>query len=163
LIRARFEQRLRDEDVNPALVAAVRAALIAPARADRLIGQIRSCFDAGGQQFADLAEALQRIMRILPADAPDDFDRARLVDDAEITLSTILDGIPATTDLPGWISTGYPLVEPLRRFFDDVLVMTENLDLRAARLGLLNTVLRQAPSEIDWRDVHLLRQRSAQI
>jgi glycyl-tRNA synthetase len=51
----------------------------------------------------------------------------------------------------------------LRRFFGDVLVMAENLDLRAARLGLLNTVLRQAPPEIDWRDVHLLRQRSAGV
>ncbi|NUS43838.1 MAG: glycine--tRNA ligase subunit beta, partial [Mycobacteriaceae bacterium] len=159
LIRTRFEQRLRDEDVDPVLIAAVRTTLTTPVRADRLIGHIRDGIDTGGQRFADLVEALQRIMRILPTDTPTGFDRDHLVDDAETALATVLDGIPAAVDLPDWIDTGYTLVEPLTRFFDDVLVMTDDHGLRKARLGLLNTALRRAPSDIDWRDVHLLRQR----
>jgi glycyl-tRNA synthetase len=36
-------------------------------------------------------------------------------------------------------------------FFDDILVMAEDPDLRAARLGLLAAVLDLAPSTIDWQ------------
>jgi glycyl-tRNA synthetase len=43
------------------------------------------------------------------------------------------------------------VVEPVNTFFDDILVMAEDLDLRAARLGLLATVLTLAPSTIDWQ------------
>lgn len=44
----------------------------------------------------------------------------------------MLDNNPTTTDLSSWIGTGYTLVDPLKRFFDDVLMMTDDLDLRAA-------------------------------
>jgi glycyl-tRNA synthetase len=54
-------------------------------------------------------------------------------------------------ELAGFVEQGPQLVEPVNTFFDDILVMAEDPDLRAARLGLLAAVLDLAPSTIDWQ------------
>ncbi|MEV6071559.1 glycine--tRNA ligase [Nocardia sp. NPDC052001] len=162
LLSTRYEQRLRDEGIAIALIEATRAAASRPWRADHLQREIEQARTEQGHQFAELVEGLQRIMRILPPDTPADFDPAVLTEPAEqhlITVSTALSG-SRDQSLPAWASSAAPLSEALRRFFDDILVMSEEPALRAARLGLLTSVLQAAPRDIDWRSVHQLRSDS---
>lgn len=42
------------------------------------------------------------------------------------------------------------ITAPVNTFFDDVFVMTDDLDLRAARLGLLATVRDLGADLLDW-------------
>nr|WP_040793811.1 glycine--tRNA ligase [Nocardia paucivorans] len=154
LITTRYEQRLRDEAVDPGLIAAVRPSAAAPYRADDLIDQIRAA--AADDRFGALVEGLQRIMRILPADAPTGYDATRLTGPAEQRLLAAMNAVPAADGkaLTEWVGYGHTLVEPLTAFFDDVLVMADDPADRAARLGLLRAVLATAPAGIDWRELH---------
>jgi glycyl-tRNA synthetase len=160
LLNARFAQRLRDEQVPAALIAAVApAATESPLRADHLRADIENSMTRYGQQFFDLVEALQRIIRILPSDAPHSYDVSILTAEAEVGLVTALEELTQLPDVPlvDWTSHSPGLVAALQRFFEDVLVMADQPDLREARLGLLASVLDAAPSGIDWQAVHLLR------
>ncbi|MFJ2837384.1 glycine--tRNA ligase [Nocardia sp. NPDC087230] len=156
LIAARYDQRLRDEGVDQALRDAVRPAAAAPYRADQLISQIT---DASSTPiFPRLVESLQRIMRILPEGVVADYDTDRLSGEAEQAVLATLATVPsADGDLLAWIGHAVALADPLERFFDDVLVMADDPADRAARLGLLATVVSRAPAGIDWRGVHQLR------
>lgn len=162
LLSTRYEQRLRDEGIAIALIEATRAAASRPWRADHLQREIEQARTEQGHQFAELVEGLQRIMRILPPDTPADFDPALLTEPAEQHLITVSTALSDSRDqpLPAWASSAAPLSEALRRFFDDILVMSEDPALRAARLGLLTSVLQAAPRDIDWRSVHQLRSDS---
>ncbi|MGY2119498.1 glycine--tRNA ligase [Nocardia gipuzkoensis] len=156
LIATRYDQRLREENIEQALRDAVRPAAAAPYRADQLINQITAA--RGDSRFTRLVESLQRIMRILPEDAPTSYDPTRLTGHAEQNLVTTLTATPsAQGDLQTWASHAYTLSGPLERFFEDVLVMADDPADRAARLGLLTSVLNNAPAGIDWRAVHQLR------
>ena len=42
-------------------------------------------------------------------------------------------------------------MDPINTFFDDILVMADDLGVRVARLGLLVAVLELAPKSIDWQ------------
>lgn len=154
LITTRYEQRLRDEAVDPGLIAAVRPSAEAPYRADILIDQIRAA--AADDRFGALVEGLQRIMRIMPPDAPTGYDTTRLTGPAEQQLLTAMNAVPTADGMPltEWISHGHILIEPLTTFFDDVLVMAEDPADRAARLGLLHAVLATVRAGIDWRELH---------
>jgi glycyl-tRNA synthetase len=160
LLDARFAQRLRDEQVPAALISAVApAATESPLRADRLRADIEDSMTRHGQQFFDLVEALQRVIRILPPDAPRSYDASIVTTEAEVGL---VKAVAETTQLPEvslseWTSQTSGLVAALQKFFDDVLVMADQPDLRQARLGLLAAALATAPSGIDWQAVHLLR------
>jgi glycyl-tRNA synthetase len=160
LLDARFAQRLRDEQVPAALISAVTpAATESPLRADHLRTEIESSITQHGQLFFDLVEALQRIIRILPADAPHTYDASILTTEAEVGLVDAVTEVArlGDTSLVEWTSRSPRLVAALQKFFDDVLVMADQADLRAARLGLLAAALETAPSGIDWQAVHLLR------
>ena len=43
-------------------------------------------------------------------------------------------------DVDGLVDATLPLADPIDRFFADVLVMAEDPDLRASRLGLLQRI-----------------------
>jgi glycyl-tRNA synthetase len=43
------------------------------------------------------------------------------------------------------------LVAPITTFFEEILVMAEDQDLRAARLGLLATIRDLAAPVLDWQ------------
>ncbi|WP_280491971.1 glycine--tRNA ligase [Nocardia asiatica] len=155
LIATRYAQRLREENIEQALRDAVRPAVAAPYRADQLINQLTAA--RSDSRFARLVESLQRIMRILPDNAPTAYDPTRLTGHAEQMLISTLAATPAAhSDLQTWASQALALTEPLERFFDDVLVIADDPADRAARLGLLVEVLNNAPSGIDWRAVHQL-------
>ena len=53
--------------------------------------------------------------------------------------------------LPEWAATAGDITDSLNTFFDDVLVMAEDPAVRAARLGLLQSVVDKAPAGIDWK------------
>lgn len=165
LLKTRYQQRLRDENTPAPLIDAIRFAADNPRRADRLRDEIEQARGIHGPQFAELVEGLQRIVRILPPDTPADYDPTRLSEPAEHQLVDVLSHLDHAQDqpLPEWVATATPLAEALRAFFDDVLVMADEPDIRSARLGLLATVLVRAPSRIDWKAVHLLRSDRADI
>ena len=101
-------------------------------------------------------EATQRITRIVPEGSPAAYDISLLREDAERELSVVVETIPdlSAASLPSWADAAVPTVPALERFFDEVLVMAEDPDVRAARLGLLQTFVDRAPKGIDWRTLH---------
>ena len=84
------------------------------------------------------------------------YKRQHLSEPAEVALADAVDGLPdhAGDSIPEWAADAGALVEPLGRFFDDVLVMADDADVRAARLGLLQTVVERAPRGIAWQALH---------
>ncbi|ATL69002.1 glycine--tRNA ligase [Nocardia terpenica] len=165
LLVTRYEQRLRDEEVPIPLIEATRPSAGNPRRADDLRAEIDNTRAAHGQRFADLVEALQRIVRILPPETAATLDATLLTEPAErrvLETLTTLESARGQT-LPDWTRSAEPLTEALQTFFDDILVMAEDPALRAARLGLLATVLDRAPSGIDWKAVHSLRSEAVEV
>lgn len=153
----RFAQQLRDEQVPAELINAVLPGAESPGRLSENIEAVSSL--AGDQNFRALVAALQRIERIVPAGTPAGFDPELLTEPAERALITAVaeTGTETASDVGTYAGRSVVLVDPVNRFFDDILVMAEDPALRAARLGLLASVRVQAPSDLDWRalDTHL--------
>ncbi|CAG7574194.1 glycyl-tRNA synthetase beta chain [Barrientosiimonas humi] len=147
----RFGQALRDEGVPVGLVNAVQALADAPGTAEQALRDIQQL--AGDPQLAPTVEAVQRITRIVPAETAPTYDRALLASDAEDALAVYVEELPdhARDGLPAWLPDAHRLVAPLTTFFDDVLVMDPDEQVRAARLGLLQTIVDRAPAGIDWK------------
>jgi glycyl-tRNA synthetase len=146
----RFAQLLRDEGVPASLVAAVLPGASSPGQAAAslvTIGKLAS--DTG---FQSLVAALQRIGRIVPAGTPAAYDAGLLTEPAEVGLIRALAGLPApaSEDLSTFTTAANGIVAPTNAFFDDILVMAEDPQVRAARLGLLSSVLGKAPAFLDW-------------
>ncbi|QBS41309.1 glycine--tRNA ligase [Nocardia sp. CS682] len=160
LLITRYEQRLRDSNIVPALIDAVRPSAHTPRRADQLRTEIDQARREHGLQFIELVEGLQRIVRILPLGTTASVDSAALTAPAERQLIDVVDGLARAGDdrsLVSWVGRAAPLAVALREFFDNILVMDNDSSIRAARLGLLASVLDAAPRGIDWKAVHLLR------
>lgn len=153
-VTGRFGQQLRDEGVPVALAAAVEPLAASPGKAEAALADIRGV--SGRDGFAKLVEATQRITRIVPGGTSAAYDPAQLREDAELALHAKVAPLPdlAGGTLPEWAEAATSVVPELERFFDDVLVMAEEPELRAARLGLLQTVVERAPHGIDWRSLH---------
>ncbi|WP_446665156.1 glycine--tRNA ligase [Flexivirga sp. B27] len=150
-IVGRFAQQLRDEGVPVGLVSAVTALAAAPGVATQALADIESA--RKDDRFAGLVEAVQRITRIVPEGTSSSYDRALLAGDAEKALVTYVEELPdhANDALPQWIPDALPLVAPLTTYFDDVMLMADDEQLRASRLGLVQTIVERAPRGIDWR------------
>ncbi len=94
--------------------------------------------------FEEVYNALNRVLRILPENPPETVDAALLKDDAEKALNAcITEAEPgfersiqarAYSELLKQLAALQPAID---RFFDDVLVMAEDDDLRRNRLALL--------------------------
>ena len=141
-VTGRFGQQLREEGV-PSTLAAVQPLAGSPG------GPRRRCATSevrGRDGFAKLVEATQRITRIVPEGNPAAYDTAVLREDAERALHEKVAALPdlAGGTLPEWADAATGTVAVLERFFDEVLVMAEEPELRAARLGLLQTVVERA-------------------
>lgn len=147
----RFEQQLRDEGVPVGLVAAVTPLAEVPGVATQALADIGEA--RADDRFPGLVEAVQRITRIVPEGTPAAYDRALLAGDAEQALVVYVDELTdhANDALPQWVPDALPLVAPLTKFFDDVMLMAEDEMLRASRLGLVQTIVERAPRGIDWR------------
>lgn len=147
----RFAQQLRDEGVPVGLVAAVTPLADAPGVASQALADIEAA--RKDDRFPGLVEAVQRITRIVPDGTPASYDRALLAGEAEKALVVYVDELPdhANGALPQWIPDALPIVAPLTTFFDDVMLMADDAALRAARLGLVQTIVERAPHGIDWK------------
>lgn len=150
-VEGRFHQQLRDEGVSAELVAAVAPLADAPGKVEQALAAIESL--RGSEQFAALVEATQRITRIVPADTVAAYDRALLLEPAEKALVVYVDEQPdhSADGVVEWEADAKVLVAPLYTFFDEVLVMADDPQVRAARLGLLQSVVVRAPRGIDWK------------
>ena len=159
LLLTRYEQRLRDDAIPVTLIEAVRPASGNPRRADRLRAEIDDVRTRHGEQFADIVEGLQRIVRILPPGTSATIDTYILAAPAEQHLIRVLNNLDKPEDgrVAVWVAASQPLADALRAFFDEILVMADDPVQRSARLGLLASVVEGAPTEIDWKAVHRLR------
>ena len=97
--------------------------------------------------FEDVYNALNRVLRILPENASETFDKDLLKDDAEKALNAhITEAEPnfkksiQERDYLALLNQLAELQPTIDNFFDDVLVMAEDDDLRRNRLALLNRI-----------------------
>ncbi len=97
--------------------------------------------------FEDVYNALNRVLRILPENASETFDKDLLTDNAEKELNACITKAEpdfeksiqarAYSELLKQLAELQPVIDT---FFDDVLVMAEDADLRRNRLALLNRI-----------------------
>jgi len=143
-IQRRLEGWLRDQGFRFDLVDAVLAEQADnPAQAYQTVKAFAAWADK--PEFATLLPAYARSVRIV-RDFKEQFplDPARLQEPASQGLyeayqvtAARLDG---TTELNQLFEAMLLLVQPINRFFDEILVMTEDRALREARLGLLQRI-----------------------
>ena len=150
-VEGRYVQQLLDEGAVHGLVEAVRPGADAPGAAYATLQALPAY--AADSAFRELVTAVQRVARIVPAGTKAHVDAARLTEPAEQQLIKVVERLSAelTGDLAGFAEHGPQLVDPVNTFFDDILVMADDPEVRAARLGLLAAVLALAPSTIDWQ------------
>lgn len=148
----RFEQALLDADTAHNRVAALSPLFDQPATLDTTAAQLDTL--AGTANFDALAAALQRVRRIVPDGTEPDFDVAVLVEAAEKRLATTVGDVRSALgtdyDLARFAEVAGDLIQPIDDFFDDVLVMADDPELRHARLGLLATIAALASPVLDW-------------
>jgi glycyl-tRNA synthetase len=148
----RFEQQLLDAGHDHRHVAAVVS--LPPATADETLAEIEH--RVGDADFDALVAALQRVRRIVPADTAAGYDPALLTEPAEAGLHQVLVKVAeslgaGSLTLADFVATAGELTAPVNTFFDDILVMAEDEDVRAARLGLLATIRDLAAPVLDWQ------------
>jgi glycyl-tRNA synthetase len=149
----RLEQQLLDAGYDYRHVAAVLPLADAPAAADRALADLAKLADQ--PEFADLGAALQRVRRIVPPGTPPGYQAERLAEPAEVALHQALVQLsetlgPGQPSLAGFTAAASVLTAPVNAFFDEILVMTDDADLRAARLGLLAAIRDLAAGVLDW-------------
>jgi glycyl-tRNA synthetase len=154
-VARRLEQQLTDEGQPVDRVRAVLGHAMTPRLVDHLLDQIAAL--APTSEFAALAAALQRARRIVPAGHPAGYDPGVLVEDAERRLHAALESVRAELDdqpdLARFTATAGRLTGPVDDFFEQVMVMSDDPVLRAARLGLLATIADLGARQLDWTEL----------
>lgn len=148
-IIGRFAQLLRDEGISAELVAAILPAANAPGRAASLLDELSAA--ANDARLPDLVATNVRITRILPTDAPTSYDGAVLREPAETALVAAVEAASPAATIAQALESSPEVTAAATRFFDDILVNAEDPALRAARQGLLASVLALSPSDVDWK------------
>ena len=144
-IKGRMEQMARDEKVPSDVVAAVSAGSVTiPADYLALARALDGARTHDRASFENLATAYARASHLADATLGTSVDRT-LMGAAESALLEAVDkaeGAVASSlnakDFSGVIEALASLREPIDAFFDDVLVMDEDVSLRENRLRLLN-------------------------
>ena len=146
----RYEQQLIDRGDDHLQVAAVLPLATAPVVADETLAELQRQVASDG--FAELVAVLQRVRRIVPADTDPQYDAAKLTEPAELALHEAVQKVgEAPSGLGDFVAAAAVLVEPVTNFFEEILVMAEDPEVRAARLGLLATIRDLAAPIIDWQ------------
>ncbi|GAA4022775.1 glycine--tRNA ligase [Allokutzneria multivorans] len=149
----RFELHLIDAGNPHQFVGAVLPLADSPATADRTLAELTR--RAGDASFGELVAALQRVRRIVPADTAPSLNAEHLKEPAERAVLDALgdarDALPAEAPLSVFVDVAEVLTAPINTFFDDVMVMAEDPDVRAARLGLLASISDFAGRQLDWQ------------
>ena len=106
--------------------------------------------------FEEVYNALNRVLRILPQNAPETVDTALLEDDAEKQLSARITEVEPNfkqsiqeRDYAKLLTQLATLQPAIDTFFDDVLVMAKEPALRTNRLALLNRIGRNVYAVAD--------------
>lgn len=149
----RHETQLVDEGHEIALIRAVLPVAKHPRKADRTLNvleRIRS-----EQRFISLVEALQRVSRILPDGAEPIRDDGRLTSKCERALLEQHDTIDAAMkgleeDLDRFYEVSQLLPSAIDAFFEGVLVMDPEPEVRSARLALLSSIRSTSAPLVDW-------------
>lgn len=144
-IKGRMEQMARDEKVSADTVSAVSAGTVTvPASFFELAHALEDARSNDREAFDNLATAYARAAHLADASLGVDVDAA-LMGDAECALLEAVDGSRASLDealsakdFASVIAALAALREPIDAFFDDVMVMDEDMALRENRLRLLN-------------------------
>ena len=141
----RLRGLLRDDGYSAQQVEAVIS--LQPMRVDQVPQQLAAVRAFMALPEAEsLAAANKRIGNILKkaADVPIAFDRALLLEPAELSLGEAFSAVRpwaeqlyASGDYSAMLKSLAPLKLPVDRFFDEVMVNVEDATLRANRLGLL--------------------------
>jgi glycyl-tRNA synthetase len=155
-VARRLEQQFLDEGYP---VDRVRAAIIHadhPSGADRVLQQLIQHADS--PDFRRLAAALQRARRIATT-GDTVYDPKTLTELAERQLheaitKTASDG-SGHPDLGGLVAAAGDLPTAVDTFFDDVLVMADDPDVRARRLGLVGAVAALGDGVLDWQALRM--------
>ncbi|MEU4395347.1 glycine--tRNA ligase [Kribbella sp. NPDC023855] len=146
----RYEQQLIDRGDDHLQVAAVLPLAEAPATADETLAELQR--QVASEGFAELVAVLQRARRIVPADVVAEYDPSKLTEPAELVLHEAVQKVgTAPTALGEFVTATEVLVEPITNFFEEILVMAEDPEVRAARLGLLATIRDLAAPVLDWQ------------
>ena len=151
---ARRLEQLLIEEGHP--VDRVRAVLVhadRPSTADTMLTQLAGL--VADPAFTAVAEMLARARRIVPDGTPPGYDPGVLTEPAELSLHEAVAAVRPAGDLPAFTQAASALVEPVRRFFDEVFVMADDPAVRAARLGLLATVGDLGAGLLDWAELRL--------
>ncbi len=144
----------RGRPVEP--VRAVLPRVAHPADADAALAWL--CAHRHDAEFSRVAQALSRAARIVPTGTSAGWDEAAPAEPAEVALRrAVVDwrrelggGAGRPPPLPEFVTASARLVDPVDRFFDDVLVMVDDPVARANRLGVLATIGDVAQGVIDW-------------
>ncbi|HEU5159755.1 MAG TPA: glycine--tRNA ligase [Streptosporangiaceae bacterium] len=152
----RFEQALLDAGHPVNVVRAVLPHAGTPAYAEQAATDLEKLLD--DERFERLTTALQRVLRIVPADTPPAYDPALFSDEAErrlhLTFTRVQEPLSAAgVSLPEFTAAALPLAEPIDAYFDEVLVMADDPAVRANRLGLLAAIRDLVANVLDWREV----------
>ena len=117
--------------------------------------------------FEEVYNALNRVLRILPSNAPETVDPALLCDAAEKELyACITEAEPHFQESIqerdyAKLLTQLAILQPaIDTFFDDVLVMAEEPALRTNRLALLNRIGRNIYAAVDLTKIVVSRHAS---
>ncbi|MDQ2847554.1 MAG: glycine--tRNA ligase [Actinomycetota bacterium] len=147
----RYEQAVLDGGARHDLMQAVLPLADSPAAADAALADLQAL--AADEEFTALSTALQRSRRIVGPDVAPDYDADRFAEPAERQLHERLQQVRRRWNGGGiadFVEAAAPLTEPINTFFDEVMVMADDPQLRAARVGLLAAVNQLSDGLIDW-------------
>ncbi|NGN66273.1 glycine--tRNA ligase [Streptomyces sp. A7024] len=154
-VRRRLEQLLLERGHAVDHVRAVLPVAASPARAEKLLAELEKL--AGTEEFAQVAAAVQRVRRIVPAGTPAGYDLTLFADPAEEAVHHELQrtrgALADTTGPARFTAEAQRLTAAVNRFFDEVLVMAEDPAVRANRLGLLASVQALADPVLRWEQL----------
>ena len=148
-VSARLEQLLRAEGVDKLLLDAVDLAY--PGRAEALLAEVGEL--GSDASFLAAVQAMNRVVQILPADAPLGYDPAHLSSPEEKRLVEVVGAMERRGTLAEWTAASSGMVPAVTGFFDAVLVMDPDDAIRGSRLGLLRQIVELAPAGVRWKEL----------
>ncbi len=151
-VAGRLEGALRDAGIAYDVVAAALGERANnPARAQETAEQLAEW--VAREDWHLLLDTYARCVRITRGHPCMGLDAELLQEEAETllyeALRTAEAQLDSNSDIDALMTAFLPLVPPIRRFFDDVLVMTDDLALQQARLALLQRIAALAEGIVD--------------
>jgi glycyl-tRNA synthetase len=142
-LRIWLAEQGRNREVIEAVLA-IEEQADRPAVAAATVAKLERALSSAG--FQRLMAGVKRADRIAPRDQVLPLRPDMLAGDADRALLEAYEAAAGRAealspdDVEGLIDATLPLADPIDRFFTDVLVMAEDPDLRASRLGLLQRI-----------------------